>query len=554
MHLGAHVACIELQNNIINYGGFDRHDFLLGCGGNDDDDIIEYIESQGWDRQKILIYDGALPLDRLRKNNYHVIHVHDVELGRIISLRHTLRMPLAPATAINHTISYTYLMARWMDLLLGHVLPCDAIICTSRASREVIERSFMLLSERLAAQADAKAPAFPGLLPVIPLGVDTEYWRPEEDKAKAKRSMELPEDSCTILCPARFSTSDKMDLRPLLMAVQRLMGIFGTEGFRLVLVGDDLRAGEGESKLIQDFVDKLGLTQVVKIDTDGKPSRIRQYYGAADIFVSLVDNVQETFGLTVTQAMACGLPAIVSDWNGYKDTVVHDETGIRVRTYWAQCDDQISNLGGQRAWEVDHLLLAQSVAVDIEELFYALYRLVRDPAMRCRLGEAGRTRAEQLYAWPVVVRQYRELWEECHERFNCIDVHEWQRQDYGATLAPAYFRQFSHYASEVVSVDTQLILPSAGKELASAPDPVKEVLLPAAMRTVFHPAIFQSLMSQLSDWPVSFGSLLEKTSYATGHSQDQVARQVMWLMKYGIVKPVEAVPNAISVSAESALA
>ena len=47
---------------------------------------------------------------------------------------------------------------------------------------------------------------------------------------------------------------------------------------------------------------------------------------------ALSDNIQETFGLTPVEAMAAGLPCVVSDWNGYKDTVADGETGFRIPT------------------------------------------------------------------------------------------------------------------------------------------------------------------------------------------------------------------------------
>lgn len=53
-------------------------------------------------------------------------------------------------------------------------------------------------------------------------------------------------------------------------------------------------------------------------------------YSAADIFVSPSDNMQETFGLTLLEAGAAELPAVVSDWDGYRDIIVHDETGFLV--------------------------------------------------------------------------------------------------------------------------------------------------------------------------------------------------------------------------------
>ncbi len=538
-HLGVRVACTEFQNNVIRYGGFDGCHFLLGRGTRSDEEIAQYITSHGWDSSRIRIYDGALPLDRIAGNKYHVLHKPDLGLDDILQLRHTLGKPLAPATAMNHTLSYGFLMAQWMELLLGHVLSCDALVCTSRASREVVEKTFELLSERLSTQVGAHVPPFRGRLEIIPLGVDVDYWRPDTDKAKAKKLLELPEHSCLILCPARFSTSDKMDLRPLLLVIRRLVAMLAPDCFRVVLVGDE--KPEHESILIQEFVDKLQLTAAVRIDTQGDPSRIRQYYGAADVFVSIPDNIQETFGLTVVQAMACGLPAVVSDWNGYKDTVVHQETGLRVHTHWAECDSRISDLSHLRAWTVDHLLLAQSVSVDMDELVTVLHRLIIDPRLRHRWGEAGRKRAEQVYAWPVVIRQYRELWDQCQERFGHTDLQEWIRTDHASILSPQYFRQFRHYPSEIVSAETNLALTTAGAEELSGANPPGRMSLPPVMRQVFPPAVFQALISRLSQWPVTFGSLVAGATDETGHPPDLVARQIMWMMKYGIVRAAKTV-------------
>ena len=454
---------------------------------------------------------------------------------------------------MTHTISYAHLMPLWTRMLCNHVLPCDAVICTSCAAREVLERSFDLLAERFSSRWGIRVPPFRGRIEIIPLGVDVDYWKPEESKTEARKLLGLPEQSCIILCPGRFSTHDKMDLRPFLMAVGRLLPILGADSFQVVLVGDDMRTKEGESKLIQQFVDQRGLSPVVRIDTDGTPSRIRQYYRAADIFVSLVDNIQETFGLTVTQAMACGLPVIVSDWDGYKDTVVQGETGFRVRTYWAECDARISSLAALRSWTVDHLLLAQSVAVDLDELYGYLFLLVTDPALRRRLGEAGRKRAETLYAWPHVIKQYVELWDECRDRFDRINVQEWAREDREDIFAPAYFRQFAHYPSALITSETQLCLLSEGSPVDFT-HATTEVHLPPEMRPVFHPAVFQGLLSRLRDWPISFGALVEDTSRETQQPQDLTARHVLWLIKHGIVKPLEPKLNDHSVLAEIAQA
>ena len=53
---------------------------------------------------------------------------------------------------------------------------------------------------------------------------------------------------------------------------------------------------------------------------------------AGDIFISLSDNFQETFGLTPLEGMAAGLPVLVSDWDGYRSTVRDNVDGFRVKT------------------------------------------------------------------------------------------------------------------------------------------------------------------------------------------------------------------------------
>ena len=40
---------------------------------------------------------------------------------------------------------------------------------------------------------------------------------------------------------------------------------------------------------------------------------------ASDMFISLADSYQETFGLTPIEAMASELPVVASNWNGYRN-------------------------------------------------------------------------------------------------------------------------------------------------------------------------------------------------------------------------------------------
>jgi len=49
---------------------------------------------------------------------------------------------------------------------------------------------------------------------------------------------------------------------------------------------------------------------------DNDAAWYRSAWQAAGVFIALSDKIQETLGLTPLEAMAEGLPVIVSDWDG----------------------------------------------------------------------------------------------------------------------------------------------------------------------------------------------------------------------------------------------
>ena len=145
---------------------------------------------------------------------------------------------------------------------------------------------------------------------------------------------------------------------------------------------------------------------------------------AADVFVSLSDNPQETFGITPLEAMAAGLPCLVSDWDGYRDTVIQPgesepATGFRVPTRL------VEGLGKEEAHGLLHETLdypqavgqvAQGIAIDLNHFKKALSTLLCNTELRTLMGKAGQQRIQRHYAWPVVMEQWRELTSELQIR------------------------------------------------------------------------------------------------------------------------------------------
>ena len=143
---------------------------------------------------------------------------------------------------------------------------------------------------------------------------------------------------------------------------------------------------------------------------------------AANIFVSLSDNIQETFGLTVIEAMAAELPCIVSDWNGYKDLVKDNETGYLIPTkYAAESDHEINYVDIDYKIEktnFDYMIGLKSMKTVINEnaLTSRLSFLIDNAEIREKMGYKGRQRWNKLFSWKVVSDQYRDLWINLKER------------------------------------------------------------------------------------------------------------------------------------------
>lgn len=160
---------------------------------------------------------------------------------------------------------------------------------------------------------------------------------------------------------------------------------------------------------------------VTTIYVDGRRPEYRQrLWHAADVFVSLADNIQETFGLSPIEAMAAGLPVVVSDWNGYHDTVRDGIDGFRVPTITAP-----AGTGGELALryalgedDYDRYIGTASLctAVDVAECASAFGRLFASESLRRSMGAAGKERARDVFEWRHVVRAYQELWHELAQR------------------------------------------------------------------------------------------------------------------------------------------
>lgn len=338
----------------------------------------------------------------------------------------------APICAIVHAVPGPGFLPFYVEAALC-LDPCDVLVTSSRAALRALDHLLDAGRDLVRTRAGGAVATRPRTL-CIPHGVDEEQFAPRDRSASACRAeLGFPQEARLLLYLGRLTERYKADLAPLLRVLGRLRR--GRPDVQLVLAGHD---GDRYGARLMAEAAQQGMAEAVHLLTNFEHTQKPLIYGAADVFVSPVDNVQETFGLAVIEAMASGLPVVASDWSGYRDTIVPGQTGFLVPTMWNAQAAQYASLRTPLCRDGEYVI-AQHTTIDEARLEQALAMLIDDEALRRRFGEQARRRVKSVYAWPHIAHAYGELWRE--------------QRDISARMPPARFAlptydsAFRHYAT-----------------------------------------------------------------------------------------------------------
>jgi glycosyltransferase involved in cell wall biosynthesis len=157
--------------------------------------------------------------------------------------------------------------------------------------------------------------AFHDRLRIWSRGVDTELFRPERRSEEVRRRI-APGAARILVYVGRLAWEKRVDV--VLDAYPRVRAALGP-GTALVFVGD----GPAAARLRARAPAGVHFTGFLR----GVP--LAEAYAAGDLFVFASDT--ETFGNVCLEALSSGLPAVVADKGGVKESVVPGRTGVRVR-------------------------------------------------------------------------------------------------------------------------------------------------------------------------------------------------------------------------------
>ncbi|HXW81976.1 MAG TPA: glycosyltransferase family 4 protein [Acidimicrobiales bacterium] len=220
------------------------------------------------------------------------------------------------------------------------------------------------------------SPVFPPAVQ-IPPGVDTDRFRPlpHIERAAARARLKLPVIGPLVASVSRLVPRKGMDT--LIEAAAMVARDF--PGLSVAIAG----GGRDRHRL-----ERLASRTNVRVDFLGKvpDADLPDFYACADVFALCCRSrwwglEQEGFGVVLVEAAAAGIPCITIDSGGAGEAVRDGETGIVAVARSGAPEEEPSN-GRQRAAQVG-------------EIAEALTKLLGDPGLARRMGEAGRRRAEE---------------------------------------------------------------------------------------------------------------------------------------------------------------
>jgi glycosyltransferase involved in cell wall biosynthesis len=337
--------------------------------------------------------------------------------------------------------------------------PWDAIICTSPSVKDALGDMFDGWGDFLAERTGGTQPPRP-MFPVVPLGVDGARFAAHADRpearARVRARLGVGEDGVLVLWVGRLSFYEKAFPQAMFQAIQRAGEASGV-AMHFAMAG--WFPGERDKERYEEAARHHAPNVPVHFLDGNDRTLLSELWAGADIFTSLVDNIQETFGITPIEAMAAGLPVVVSDWDGYRSTVRHGVDGFLIPTLGGPTSGLGMTMISRHLFEVMSYQsyvgeVAQYTAVHVGRAAEAMTALAKSPELRRQMGAAGRERIRTAFDWPVVARQINGLIDELAAiRAASPDPVVRQPND---PVRGDPFSAFAGFPTEILTIDTRL--------------------------------------------------------------------------------------------------
>ena len=210
---------------------------------------------------------------------------------------------------------------------------------------------------------------------VVPPGVDVDRFHPlsADERIAARRRFGVPDEAELIVGISRLVPRKGFDV-----AIRAVARMRASRPDLVLAISGGGRDDDRLRRLAADL--DAPVLFLGRVPNDDLPA----LYGCADVYTMLCRNrwgglEQEGFGIVFVEAAACGVPQVAGDSGGAAEAVADGQTGIVVRR-----------------------------PDDVDEVIAAFTTLLDDPALRARMGAAGRARAVCEFSYDVLSRRLGE--------------------------------------------------------------------------------------------------------------------------------------------------
>ena len=211
------------------------------------------------------------------------------------------------------------------------------------------------------------------------LGTDPDHFRPGVDPSSVRARYRL-EEGRWLLTVARLVAHKGID------TVLHVLAALRNEhpGLRYAVVGSGGMQGE-----LEGLAGRLGIADRVRFLTNVPDADLPGLYNNAEIYLGVsrpAELMMEGFGISLSEASACGIPVVGGSSGGIPDAVRENETGLLVD------------------------------ARRPEPVIEVVRLLLRDRDLARRLGAGGRKAVESFYNWDRVTADVRKIGAELGDR------------------------------------------------------------------------------------------------------------------------------------------
>lgn len=523
--LGRKEAAYGVVSAILEHGGFDQMHFFLPFPGAMEifNRVYEpHIRHCGVQKRLQFYHVLDLPL-AMQRHDYTAIHAASIDnyLPELCHLRNRYATKPFPTTYTTHSLNYWETMVRHLYRATPGAMEFDSVFCTSTAAREYMQKALQLTADGLKMLGCSTA-GYKGRFDIAPLGVRASDFS-GVNREQALKALGLYEGPVTFLCLGRLTPADKYDLEPLIGAFKILSQRVDA---RLVLAGAGWR---NYGTNLASLASEIGIGERVHLFQDFPGELKPKLLAAADVFISPSDNYQETFGISIVEAMAAGLPVIAGDFSGYRDLVVHNETGLLIPTVGASNYDLIDSTWPLSLGHVAAFEAAQRTALDFDALVAAMSELAVSSEARFRMGESGRGRVLERFDWKPVMNKWKSIWLELKEKADSAPWSERPRNILGMERSVL----FGHYTSETLD-DSAVFRPGAlSREFLDGRWAMKSL---ANLMHTIHPVQVKMILEEINSMGGRASLAALTISLAEKMKAYQVEHACLWALKYGLLR------------------